>query len=215
MAGPLLPEGTLDSWGLKVKHHILEDAGAFSGGGWKICWHTTEGANLDGAVSTLASARSAAHFVIDPKSGDVTQCVPLDQAARSLEHPSGPETNRANVIQIEVVGFSTIGEAQKHGAPAERAVPNFDAAAYRRLAALAVLIEHRHPVPRHARPFRKPEKFTGQGFVDFAGHCGHVHVPGNSHTDPGQGFDWPTLVDKMKSFEREAAPPEPAAPATA
>lgn len=205
MPGPLLPTGTLESWGLTVEHHILKDAGAFTGGGWKICWHTTEGASLSGALTTLAKNGSAAHFILDPSNGDVTQCVPLDQAARALGHPSGPETNRANVIQVELVGFATVAEAQKKGAPAGRAVPNWDADEYRRLAALAVLIEHRHPVPRHARPFRNPEKFTGQGFVDFAGHCGHVHVPGNDHTDPGAGFDWPTLLDKMESFERTPA----------
>lgn len=192
-----LPTGELESWGLTVSRRPMQDAGPFTGGGWKTVWHTTEGTGMNGVLSTLAAKDAAPHFVIDPKNGRVTQCVALDRAARALAHPSGPETNRANAIQIEIIGFSTVTEARRVGAPVSRAVPSFDADEYRRLAALAVLIEHRREVPRHARPFKAPVKFSGDGFVKFAGHCGHVHVPGNDHVDPGVDFDWPRLLAAM------------------
>lgn len=196
-----LPTGDLDTWGLTVAREPMEDAGTFTGGGWKICWHTTEGVGMAGNLNVLDAKRAAPHFVLDPKNGRVTQCIAMDRAARALAHPSGPDTNRANVIQVELIGFSTIAEARRVGAPESRAVPNFGADEYRRIASLACLIEHRHPVARHARPFRKPTKFVGDGFVTFSGHCGHVHVPGNDHVDPGVDFDWPVLLDQMVSVD--------------
>lgn len=201
-SGMWLPTGNLDSWGLTVlKPQPTDNAGAFTGGGNKILWHTTEGGGMSSALGTLAGKGAPVHFVFDPLNGRVTQCIPLDKAGKGLQHTLAPETNRACVIQIEMLAFATEAQALKVGAPVARAVPNFGVDEYQRMAGLACLIEHRFPVPRHAAPFRRPKRMGGQEFVDFAGHCGHVHVPGNSHYDPGTGFNWPLLLEQIKTVD--------------
>lgn len=165
-----------NSKAIPMRHVRLEDSGPFTGGGRKLLIHTTEGGTLDSVVSTLRAKRAGVHFVIDPRTGHVIQCIPLNRAGRGLAHPSGPETNRANVIQIEVVGFA----AQTGDWPDKY---------YYNLAQLARAIRRRFPFPAKLRGFHRPKRFTGNGFVDFAGICGHVHVPGNDHWDPGTGFN--------------------------
>lgn len=197
-----LPEGELKSWGLTVlKKKPGKGAGSFTGGGWKICWHTTQGGSMTSVVRTLREKGADVHAVFDPLNGRLTQLLPFDTAGRGLAHPTGPETNRANVIQVELIGFSAVAEAQRVGAPVARAVPKWGRDEYRRLAALAVLIEHRHAVPRHAAPFHRPVRMGGAEFVRFAGHVGHCHVPNNDHFDPGTGFDWVALLSEMNARE--------------
>lgn len=197
-----LPEGELDSWGLEVlRKQPSGGAGDFAGGGLKTVWHTTEGGNMAGLVRDLRARGAEPHGILDPLNGRFTQLLPFDQAARALKHPSGPETNRANCVQIELIGFAAVDTARRAGASLQRAVPNWGADEYRRIAALALLIEHRHATPRHARSFSHPKRMGGQEFVDFAGHCGHVHVPGNDHVDPGPAFDWPRLVALMNRLD--------------
>jgi hypothetical protein len=197
----MLPTGHLDSWGLTgLTPRLHGNAGSFVGGGWKTCWHTTEGGSMESVVRTLVEKGAEVHIVFDPKNGRFTQMIPFNRAGRGLRHPSGPETNRANVIQVEVIGFATVAQAIKSLASPRRAVPLFGADEYRRLAALALLIEHRRPVPRHARAFMRPVRMGGQAFYDFAGHVGHCHVPGNDHGDPGR-LDWPRMLAGMNRMD--------------
>lgn len=192
MSNVWLPTGDhQEKWGLTLHKERMEDAGPFTGGGWKLCWHTTEGPTLGGALSALRSKRAASHVVINPRSGDVVQLIPFDCAARSLAHTLAPETNRANVIQVEIVGH-----ASESGHWSNRE--------YRCLAALAVLIEHRVRIPRRVAAdlsFAHPRKLSGTGFVRAAGHLGHCHVPGNDHTDPGTGFKGSLIRKLMKEFD--------------
>jgi hypothetical protein len=181
---PWLKEGQ-HTLPLHVDREQLEDAGPFAGGGLKTLWHTTEGGTLASVVQTLRAKRAGVHFAIDPHTGHCVQMIPLDRAGRGLEHTDGPETNRANCIQIEIVGFA----AQ---------TKDFGDREYRHLAALALAIEHHgHKTPRRVRNFTHPKKFSGTEFVSYAGHCGHVHVPGNSHYDPGTGFRGRKLVREI------------------
>jgi hypothetical protein len=197
-----LPQGRLKSWGLTVlKPRRGGDAGSFAGGGWKVVWHTTEGGTMDSNVGLLARESVEPHIVFDPLTGRLTQMISLNRAGRALQHPTGPETNRANAIQVELLGFATTAEARRVGASLSRAVPQWGADEYRRIAALAVLLEHRHPIARHAVSFSRPVRMSGGEFVSFSGHCGHAHVPGNSHYDPGTGFNWPRLLESMKAID--------------
>ncbi len=170
-----LPEG--DHWGLRIRRRELPNAGDFTGGGHKLIWHTTEGSGIDAMWRVLRDKDAAPHFVIDPGGGPamVYQCVPLNKAARALEHPAGtPETNRANCIQVEIVDYAKNAGGWGH-------------VIYRDLGALAALIDHRFNVRRGYRPFTVPaKKVTPDGFVRATGHMGHGHVPNNSHWDPGR-----------------------------
>lgn len=148
--------------------------GPFAGGGRKLVWHTTEGSGDPGNYPT-----GGPHFTLDPRSGHLTQHISIRESAAALEHPSGtPETNRANAIQVELIGFA--GQTQ-----------NWPDAAYRELADLARWIEKHAAVPRSC-----DVKFAGAGqarrmggdeFYRYAGHCGHEHAANqpSGHWDPG------------------------------
>lgn len=167
----------MKSWHPDAKQIRLPDAGSFLGGGKKIVYHTTEGSSVDGAVSALRSANAASHFVIDAhgKRPELVQLVPLNLAARSLAHPSGPETNRANAIQIEIVGFA-------------REAHDWSDRTYSNIADLTRWISRVFGVPHRCKVSFKVSgaaKLSGQDFYEYAGLIGHQHVPGNDHTDPG------------------------------
>jgi len=171
--------------GPDVRRVQLEDAGSFTGGGHKLLLHTTEGGTLDSVISTLRQKRAATHFIADLKSGKTVQCIALNRAARGLAHPSGPETNRANVIQIEILGFA-------------RDTPKWSNKEYENLASLCRAIHRRFSYPLRVRSFHpNPKRFTGDGFVRFGGICGHSHVPGNDHWDPG-ALKGQVLLEKIK-----------------
>lgn len=93
---------------LNIEHSYGQGAGAFTGGGWKLCWHITVSPwmAVDSMVSVLKAKNAAPHLVIGGRPGFrfpvVVQMLPFDEAGRALAHPSGPETNRANTIQVEI-----------------------------------------------------------------------------------------------------------------
>jgi hypothetical protein len=171
-----LPEG--HHWDLHIEHKPLENAGTFSGGGRKLCWHTTESQwpTVDSMWQVLLNKRAAPHFVIGGRAGlqhpVVIQTIPLNRAGRALQHPGGtPETNRANAIQVEICGFTA------------EAV-NWPMARYKALANLFVLISHRFNIKNTARiDFSTTRRMGGQEWVDAEGHVCHGQCPNNTHTD--------------------------------
>lgn len=199
-----LPRGHLSSWDLHVEHDRSDTAGAgsFTGGGWKLVWHTTESSMsaVDQMVDSLHASNAEPHFVIGDERGrahfTVVQLLPLHVAGRTLEHPRGtPETNRANCIQVEICGRAKDAHA-------------WDDRVYRSLAALACLIEHRVAIPRKApRPFtatpsHRAQRYTGPGFVRARGHVGHEHAANqpSGHWDPGR-FRAAKLIRFMRQID--------------
>jgi hypothetical protein len=175
-------------------------AGDFTGGGWKLCWHITVSLwmAVDSMANVLVAKGAEPHFVIGGRAGFkhpvVIQLLPLNEAGRSLRHTQVPETNRANVIQVEIC-------AQPPGLGAERdQVDNWSDGRYAALANLAVLIEHRVDIPRKlARSFQNTNRFSGSGFVVVDGHLGHMHAPvANDHSDPTTAFRGDKLLRLME-----------------
>lgn len=150
---------------------------AFTGGGHKLVWHTTEGGGIDGAVGAYHAAGVCPHFTIQVISGKRTlyQHLPINVAASALKH-SGPPTNTANCIQVEIVGF-----AARSG--------DWPDSMYHYLHELARWIHDHFGVP-FTTPVQwgHPVRLSGDAFVKASGHVGHMHAPGNDHGDPGQGF---------------------------
>jgi hypothetical protein len=178
-------------WHPTAKRQQLEDAGPFTGGGHKFLVHTTEGSTLESAFDTVKAKRSSPHFILEVKDGRrrLVQCIPIDRAARGLEHPGGtPETNHANCIQVEVVGFTEFKKAKQLG-HLELWVPNWSQDVYKFLHLLMVWTHDHFAVPMRAdHPFiGQPgyARLSGQAFVDAVGLVGHCHVANNDHTDPG------------------------------
>jgi hypothetical protein len=178
------------------------DAGSFRGGGHKLVWHTTEVAGLPNYGG------SAPHFTLDPADGRLWQHIPLNRAARALME-GGP--NFWNTVQVELIGYADTDLAKRRGTPA-RAVVNWRAGHYSRIAELARWIESNFGVPR-----RCAVDFVGNGHTahlasldavkSYAGHLGHQHVNGNTHWDPGL-FKIKLVLGKA----RPAAAPKPAHP---
>lgn len=175
-----LPEG--HHWDLHIEHEPLEDAGPFTGGGWKLVLHTTESRydQLDAMVDVLRVKRAAPHFVIGSREGrqhpTVVQCVALDRAGRALANDAGDgfQTNRANAIQIEICGYAS----ESHLWAISR---------YEAIANLVALIQHRVEIPNVApQDFSNPRRMGDQEFVAASGYVGHSMAPDNDHTDPGR-----------------------------
>lgn len=185
----LLPTG--EHYGAYIDN-ILTQTGPFTGGGWKIVLHTTEG-GWSGSDTTVRRNGVQPHFLLDPTRRRIRQYIRLNQFAKCLRHPSGtPETNRANAIQIEIVGYAD------H-------VDSWGTTEYKSIAALCCLIEHRRKIVRKA-PYKfsggKSYRCTGNAFVSARGYLGHCHVPNNDHYDPGlididRVFHWMPRIDKF------------------
>jgi hypothetical protein len=126
----------------------------------------------------LRDKHAAPHFIIGGRAGldhpVVIQTVPLNRAARALAHPSGPETNRACAVQVEICGFA----AEAH---------NWTEARYKAFANLFVLITHRFKIDNAApQDFSQTRRMGGQEWVDAKGHVDHAMCPVNDHTDVGR-----------------------------
>lgn len=143
-----------------------------------MVWHTTEGNGIDGAVGAYHANGNCPHFTIEVLKGRRTlyQHLPLDRAASALRHPSGPETNRANCIQVEIVGLAS----QSGDWPMSK---------YHYLHLLATYVNRHFGVPLSTPvDWTTPPRLSGQAWVNAHGHLGHVHCPNNDHTDPGPRF---------------------------
>jgi hypothetical protein len=192
-----LPRG--HHWGLIIEHFPVDDAGALLiSAGDKGILHTTEG-TFSSAHNIFRTGRDIPHCLIDPATGRVNQYAALDRCVKTLAHPTGtPETNRAGCRQIEIAGDAADS-------------PLWPTHWYNRIAALAVLMEHRTGIPRHcyhaftATPNRQARRLTPAGFIRSAGWLGHEHVPNQqptNHWDPGS-FRARSFLRGMDAAEKE------------
>jgi hypothetical protein len=158
----------------------LRNAGSFTPGYKpRIVWHTTEGHSYPGPEIYHGTNP---HFTCDFKRRRTYQHCPMNVAAMALRNPpGGVETNRANAIQVELVGLAS-----------ESGLWTPDDYAY--IHELARHIEKARDVPRrHIKPWTH-SRMTNTKWREFSGHCGHMHVPENDHTDPGMAFHIDRIV---------------------
>jgi len=185
------------------------DGGQFTGAPWRGVLHTTEGGTAGGAISTFQANNFWPHFTIDWKASRVVQHLSLDVAARALQVGS-VGTNRANCIQIEMVGFATD-------------TPNWTAPQLEFMASLMRRIEALVPIPRvSGLTFLSFPQSSGSAngirlgdndWLAFTGWCGHEHVPGNTHGDPGAIDIVKLLSPRVLGVGSSASAPGPAAAA--
>ena len=170
------------------------------GAPWKIVLHTTEGYAYSPSTSSYFGHQNWPHATITR--GRIYQHFPLSKAAYALAHDWGPETNRANAIQCEVVWkadnplwpddlLDTLSDWIRW-AQAQTGVPTRFAEMWRPATVLATI--------------SSPIRMSGEAFVDFHGICGHSNVPGgNHHWDPGR-----LPVDRLTTrLVGDAVPPPP------
>jgi hypothetical protein len=153
-------------------HRPLASAGPYvSGFQPKMLWHTTQGSS--DATSTLEANDDPPQLELLP-TGQIIQYMPINLSGRALQHVGTPETNRGNVVQCEVVGFA--------------AHPSWPAAQVQGAIKIARFVEANNGVERASHVKFHPSdgvRLSGPAWVALKGHCGHMHVPENSHVDPG------------------------------
>ena len=154
------------------------DGGTMLGGPSKVVWHTTENDPTKTTASAIAhylvGSGNTVHLVWNPVSGETVAMIPANVAGRGLENRAGGvETNRAGrvVIQIEVVG---------------RASQPFTSGPCNGLPKILAWVASLGVPPVWSGT-------TNRSTVNWAksGHFGHMDVPEQNHTDPGN-------VDKTK-----------------
>lgn len=174
-------------WLPGAERHPGQDSGLYmDSAAWKLLLHTTEGPTLDGALLALDSRRAWSHFVYDPNTDHLVQCVPLSRPARALKSggPAG-RTNAAKVVQIEVVGSA---------ATSPNWTEQVNANLGRLIARLAKVVPFR---PVFDLPFygadagftvasvSARQRLSWDAWYRYDAICGHQHVPANDHWDPG------------------------------
>jgi hypothetical protein len=126
-----------------------------------------------------------------------TSTSPSLKAAYALKHTGAAPTNGAHAIQIELAGT-----CDPHGPKGAYYWPEADDTVLRALwAQVGKPLADAFHVPLTAPTFRpypasagaNGVRFTDSQWLAWSGHCGHQHIPGNDHGDPG-AFPWDRLV---------------------
>ncbi|MFC0626872.1 LysM peptidoglycan-binding domain-containing protein [Kribbella deserti] len=185
-----------------------------------VVWHTTEGTSLPGyeqggkapnftAVPNFTARKLVWHQHFD-----------FDVSSRALRNLSGGvETNTLHAVQVELVGTC---DPKTHAEWKASKIPHLFTPALpdwvlRDLATFARWANVQHQIPLSSNVSWKPfdasfgagngVRMTPAKWRTFKGHCGHMHVPENSHGDPG------TLpIARILGLAKSPAPPRPAAP---
>ncbi|MFI1392670.1 hemopexin repeat-containing protein [Streptomyces griseoaurantiacus] len=150
---------------------------------WRGVLHTTEGPTIAGALATFRSTNFWPTLTIEPATRRVVQHYSLNAGARALSDHATAE-NAARCVQIEIVGFA----AQ---------TPAWPPAHIAFVGEVVRAIDSLVPIPRESGmnfldaagvSSHPGNRMSVEEWKQFSGWCGHQHVPGESHWDPG-GLD--------------------------
>jgi len=180
----------MSTWlSIATKQTWNRDGGSFTRSPSIICLHSTEGGSWPG----YSAGADAPHFTIDPRTGDVRQHTPLNVAGRALMHPAGtPETNRAGVIQVEIIGTCDGATASRYNLHYLPDMTDAEAANINRLLvaisdATGIPLETTVTWKQYPGSYGKGNgtRLSRASFASYRGVLGHQHVPDNDHGDPG------------------------------
>lgn len=167
----------------------------------KIGWHTTEsGRSWPG----YSNGDSAPNLTYHPWDHLWRQHFPLNGTARAFKNnTNGFQNNRAGIVQVEIICYCDQKYSRQYG----YAVEDLDAQAFSDLHEFSEFMEAEWGVPLTSTGLQWPPWFdsskaspqvpkfaSDSAFTNYRGHCGHVHILGNDHADPG-GLD----VDRVMS----------------
>lgn len=144
----------------------------------KILLHTTEGTS-NGYEAYPAGNKRPTHFVVDLKKKEGYQNFSINQPALAIK-----DYDTAGPIQIEIVGFSDPSQA---GYVPEYDVRNFTDEDWDYLVTLLRAISEQTDIPLTSTVGWGPHtaRMSTNEFVNYEGILGHMHVPANDHSDPG------------------------------
>jgi hypothetical protein len=173
-----------------------------------IVLHSTEGTGWPG----YSGGASAPHLTCRPDFERERlvwrQHYQLDVSARALRNPAGGvQTNHAGAVQVEIVGTCDRAASKKWGSTPHLRMWDLPPWAVRDLGRFIRWCHDTYGIPLRAAstwpryPSDDRARFTGGKWMDFAGVCGHLHVPENDHQDPGDI----TITEIMEAAAMTAA----------
>ncbi|MGW0708230.1 peptidoglycan-binding protein [Streptomyces sp. NPDC002643] len=163
-----------------------------------VVLHTTEGPSLPDYGGGTSAPNLTAVPDLAAKKLRWYQHFDIETSARALVNlRGGVETNTMNVCQVELVGTCDPKTHTRWKASGRSHVywPDAPDWALRGIARFLAWMHEEHGVPLTG-PKSWPaypssygngggQRLTGARWTDFKGVCGHMHVPENTHGDPG------------------------------
>ena len=148
----------------------------------KILLHSTEG-HLNG-FAAYGDNKYPAHFTIDPRNKTASQHFSIYQPALAIAN-----YDQAGPIQIEIVGYSDPTSA---GYTAEEDLRNFSDEDWDYLAMLLQSIANETGIPLTSTVSWADgtPRLSVLDFIQYEGILGHMHAPGNNHSDPHDIWDY-------------------------
>lgn len=149
----------------------------------KLVWHTTETGGWPG----YRGGASAPHWTYHADIHQWRQHFPANRSARALRNAAGGvQTNTDDALQVEIIAYSDEGLAVRRR---HLPVSQLDDEALQDLADFAVWARDEWGVPLELADDWTPVaagslRFSFAEWRAFRGHCGHIHVPENTHWDP-------------------------------
>jgi hypothetical protein len=147
---------------------------------WRGVLHTTEGPTIAGALQTFRDTNFWPTLTIEPNTLRVVQHYSLSRGARALSDHATPE-NAARCVQIEIVGFAA---QTPSWAPEQLAFIREVVSSIEDLVPIAPTTNRRF-LDAAGVSANPANRMTVDEWKRFGGWCGHQHVPGESHWDPG------------------------------
>lgn len=177
-----------------------------------VVLHTTEGRTLPGYGGGGSAPNLTAVPDLAAKKLRWFQHFDIETSSRALVNKAGGvATNTLNVCQVELVGTCDPVTHAKWGTSPHVFWPEAPEWALAELAAFLRWMHEQHGVPLSG-PKSWPAypssygatdaRFTFEEWNAFAGVCGHLHVPENTHGDPG-ALDFTRLLALAKGTTEE------------
>lgn len=151
----------------------------------KVVLHTTESAGWP-AYPTFQPT-----LTLDMVTGKVRQHLPVNRSASTLENSGTFKTNRANCVQIELVGYCDPARATS-----KYYLAHWTDVGYQALADFLSWLHAEWDVPLTSNVTWQPypasygklakQRLSVAAYSGYRGILGHQHVPGNEHGDPGR-----------------------------
>lgn len=154
--------------------HVTQTVGPPSYSGWTVNPHIDFWATSDGGVGR--------------------QFIPLEYGSFALRHTRMQQTNRDNVVQIELVGRCTDETGTLKLATDWRKVTDSTLLAFYKKVILPVSQARGIPI-RDNDLFSTGRRLSDIEFDNYSGWLGHINVPQNDHFDPSTGFG--AMWDRM------------------
>jgi hypothetical protein len=117
------------------------------------------------------------------------QFIPLEYGSFALKHTRPQQTNRDNVVQIELIGTCCNGPGYAWTAASDRVLADLFKKVIEPISlSRGIKMQHLPFAPRD-----RATRLTDYQFDNYSGWMGHEHVPQNDHIDPGN-FPWDRMM---------------------